>query len=129
MRNINLAAILLGLSLVSGLAYADIPLKSNDDIQGNWKLEYTKKSASATDTIKREDSWAFSAGKVTVTHIPREGTFYDQTPVSYEVENGKLKISILGRSDKFDIFSLLEKDDKSMTLKGKFGDIYQFSKK
>jgi hypothetical protein len=35
----------------------------------------------------------------------------------------------LGRSDKFDVFSLVEKDDKGMTLKGKFGDIYHFIKK
>ena len=128
MKKLKLASVLLGLSVFSGLVSADVPLQSKEDVQGSWKLEYTKKSASASETIKREDTWTFKDGKVTITHIPREGTFYDQTPVNYEVENGKLKISILGRSDKFDIFSLVEKDDKAMTLKGKFGDIYQFKK-
>lgn len=126
MKNIKLAMVLLAMA---STAFADVPLKSADEIQGSWKLEYTKKSASAQETSKREDSWSFNAGKVTITHIPREGTYYDQTPVNYEVEGGKLKISILGRPDKFDVFSLVEKDDKTMTLKGKFGDVYFFNKK
>lgn len=126
MKKFNLAMVLLAMSSQS---FADAPLKSGEEVQGSWKLEYTKKSVNSQDTIKREDTWTFNAGKVTITHIPREGTFYDQTPVNYEVENGKLKISLLGRSDKFDVFSLVEKDDKAMTLKGKFGDIYHFNKK
>lgn len=129
MKKINLAGIFLGLSVFAGLVYADVPLQSTEDVQGSWKLEYTKKSVTATDTIKREDTWSFKDGKVTITHIPREGTFYDQSPVNYEIEGGKLKISLLGRSDKFDVFSLVEKDDKTMVLKGKFGDIYHFIKK
>lgn len=129
MKKINLATISLSLSLFAGLVSADVPLTSNEEVQGSWKLEYTKKSINATDTIKREDTWTFKDGKVTITHIPREGTFYDQSPVNYEIEGGKLKIALLGRSDKFDIFSLVEKDDKNMTLKGKFGDIYHFNKK
>ncbi len=126
MKKSILAIVLLA---IAGPCLADVSLQSSDEVQGNWKLEYTKKSADSSDTIKREDSWSFNAGKVTITHIPREGTFYDQPPVPYEVENGKLKISLLGRPDKFDVFSLVQKDEKSMTLKGKFGDIYQFSKK
>ncbi|MGD0961085.1 MAG: hypothetical protein ABSB19_14865 [Methylomonas sp.] len=129
MKNLSLAVIYVGLSLFSHLVFADIPIQSNADVQGNWKLEYAKKSVTSEDIMKREDSWAFNNGKVTITHIPREGVFYDQTPVDYVIEGGKLKISILGRPDKFDIFSLLEKDDKSMTLKGKFGDVYHFIKK
>lgn len=128
MKKINLATAILGISLFSGLSLADIALQSNDDVQGVWKLEYTKKSATSAETLKREDTWSFKDGKVTITHIPREGTFYDQAPVAYEIENGKLKIAILGRSDKFDVFALQEKSDKSMTLKGKFGDVYHFNK-
>ncbi len=129
MKKINLAALFCGLSLFSGLLYADIPLKSNADVQGSWKLEYTRKSATSTENMKREDTWTFNDGKVTITHIPREGTYYDQSPIGYEVEDGKLKIALIGRPDKFDLFSLLEKTDKNMTLKGKFGDIYYFIKK
>ncbi|MGR9114197.1 MAG: hypothetical protein ACU85E_00400 [Gammaproteobacteria bacterium] len=128
MKIINIGAILMGLLVFSSFAYADIPLQSKDEVQGKWKLEYTKTSINAKETIKREDAWEFKNGKVTITHIAREGTFYDQSPVNYEIEDGKLKISILGRQGKFDIFSLMEKDDKSMTLKGKYGDIYHFNK-
>jgi hypothetical protein len=62
-------------------------------------------------------------------HIPREGVFYDQPPVNYEIVEGKLNVAILGRPDKFEVFSLLDKDDKNMTLKGKFGVLYFFVKK
>jgi hypothetical protein len=111
------------------LAFADVPLKSKDEVLGAWKLDHTKKNADSQEINKREDSWDFKDGKVTITHIPREGIFYDQTPVVYDVEDGKLKIGILGRSDKFDTFSLVEKTEKTMTLKGKFGDMYYFNKK
>lgn len=129
MKKINVATVLLSLSLFVPTVYADVTLKSADEIQGAWKLDHTKKSMASNEILKREDTWDFKGGKVTITHIPREGTFYDQSPVNYEVEDGKLKISILGRSDKFDVFSLVEKDDKNMTLKGKFGDVYFFNKK
>ena len=129
MKRIIIAAIFSSLSGFYGNAFADVSLQSTSEVQGNWKLEYTKKNASATDTLKREDSWSFNDGKVTITHIPRDGSYFDQSPVSYEIDSGKLKISLLGRPDKFDVFSLVEKDDKAMTLKGKFGDIYHFVKK
>lgn len=129
MKKINAAAVLLGLALFVPVVNADVTLQSKDEIQGAWKLDHTKKNVNSQEIMKREDTWSFKDGKVTITHIPREGTFYDQSPVNYEVEDGKLKISLLGRSDKFDVFSLVEKDDKNMTLKGKFGDMYYFNKK
>ena len=129
MKKIKLASMLLGLSLFATAVFAQVALQSKDDVVGAWKLDHTKKNAASQEIIKREDTWTFKGGQVTITHIPREGTFYDQPPVNYEVEGGKLKISLLGRSDKFDVFTLVEKDDKNMTLKGKFGDIYFFNKK
>ena len=129
MKKSSLAILFGGLSMVSCLVFADMSFKSNAEVQGSWKLEYTKKSVNAEEMNKREDSWAFNGSLVTLTHIPREKIFYDQPPVPYAIEDGKLKISILGRPDKFDVFSLLELDSNSMTLKGKFGDIYHFIKK
>lgn len=129
MKRIKLASMLLGLSLFATAVFAEVTLQSKDDVVGAWKLDHTKKNAASQEDIKREDTWTFKDGKVTITHIPRDGIFYDQLPVVYEVEDGKLKISHLGRADKFDVFSLVEKDEKKMTLKGKFGDIYFFNKK
>lgn len=119
---------LLGLSVFAGAVYADVDLKSKDEVQGAWKLQYTKNSLTDKQAIDREDTWVFKDGKLTILHIPREGKFYDQPPVNYEVEEGKLKIALVGNS-RFDIFSLVEIDDKSMTLKGKFGGYYYFNKK
>ena len=128
MKKINLAALLLGLSVFASAVYADVELKSKDEVQGTWKLQYTKNSLTDKQAIDREDTWVFKDGKVTILHIPREGKFYDQPPVNYEIEDGKLKIALVGNS-RFDTFSLVEIDDKTMTLKGKFGGYYYFNKK
>jgi hypothetical protein len=125
---ISLTSVFLTLSLFAVSVHADIPLESKDDIQGAWKLQSTKNSATAKESLPREDTWVFKNGQVTILNIPREGAHYDQLPVTYEIDNGKLKIPYVGRSG-FDTFSLVEKDDKSMTLKGKFGEYYFFSRK
>jgi hypothetical protein len=128
MKKINLAALLLILSAVTSTVFAEIALQSKEEIEGTWKLESGKNSLTDKEPVAREDTWIFKNGKVTILHIPREGKYYDQPPVNYEIEDGKLKIALLG-SSRFDVFSLEEKDDKSMTLKGKFGGYYYFIKK
>lgn len=128
MKTITLASVVLALLVFASTGYADIPLASKDDVEGTWKLQYTKINVSAKESIPREDTWIFKNGKVTILNIPREGGHYDQAPVSYEIENDKLKVPYLGRSG-FDTFALVEKNDSSMTLKGKFGEHYYFIKK
>ena len=128
MKQMNLAAILLVLSLFGSAVYADVTLQSKEEVQGTWKLQSTKNSLTDKQSIDREDTWVFKDGKVTILHIPREGTYYDQPPVAYEVEDGKLKVAIIG-SSRFDLFTVVEKDDKSMVLKGKYGGYYYFNKK
>lgn len=128
MKKISLATMLLVLSVFTNAVYADITLQSREEVAGTWKLQSTKNSLTDKESIPREDTWVFKDGKVTILHIPREGKFYDQPPVNYEIEDGKLKIALLG-NNRFDLFSLVEKDDKSMTLKGKFGGYYYFIKK
>ena len=128
MKKINLAAVLLGLSLFGSAVYADITLQSKEEVQGTWKLQSTKNSLTDKQAIDREDTWVFKDGKLTILHIPREGTYYDQPPVAYDVEDGKLKVAIIG-SSRFDLFTVVEKDDKSMVLKGKYGGYYYFNKK
>jgi hypothetical protein len=128
MKKINLAAVLLGLSVFVSAVYADVTLQSKEEVQGTWKLQYTKNSLTDKQAIDREDTWVFKDGKLTILHIPREGTYYDQPPVPYEIEDGKLKVAIIGGS-RFDLFTVVEKDDKSMTLKGKYGGYYYFNKK
>jgi hypothetical protein len=128
MKKINLVAVLLVLSAFGSAVYADVTLQSKEEVQGAWKLQYTKNSLTDKQAIDREDTWVFKDGKVTILHIPREGTYYDQPPVPYEIEDGKLKVAIIGGS-RFDLFTVVEKDDKSMILKGKYGGYYYFNKK
>ena len=128
MKKINLAAVLLGLSVLGNTVYADVTLKAKEEVQGTWKLQSTKNSLTDKQTIDREDTWVFKDGKVTILHIPREGTYYDQPPVAYDIEDGKLKVAIIG-SSRFDLFTVVEKDEKNMTLKGKYGGYYYSNKK
>jgi hypothetical protein len=128
MKKINLTAVLLGLSIFGSVVYADVTLQSKEEVEGTWKLQSTKNSLNDKQAIDREDTWVFKDGKVTILHIPREGSYYDQPPVAYEVEDGKLKVAIIG-SSRFDLFTVVDKDDKNMTLKGKYGGYYYFNKK
>jgi hypothetical protein len=129
MKKITVSAILSSVLLFNGNLYAESTSLTNQNIQGSWTLEYTKKSKKSEEKIKREDTWVFGKSTVTIKHIPRDGSYYDQTPVSYEIEGDKLKVSMVGRAGKFDSFSLVNKEEKIMTLKARFGDIYQFIKK
>ncbi len=126
----NLAGVMavVVLSVWASFVYADIPLESKDDMHGTWKLQYTKNSLTAKETVQREDSWVFNGGKVTIINIAREGGHYDQVPLNYEIDNGKLKVPFVGRSG-FDTFTLVERTADTMTLKGKFGELYYFVKK
>ena len=128
MKKINLTAVLLGLSIFGSVVYADVTLQSKEEVEGTWKLQSTKNSLTDKQAIDREDTWVFKDGKVTILHIPREGSYYDQPPVAYEVEDGKLKVAIIG-SSRFDLFTVVDLDDKNMTLKGKYGGYYYFNKK
>ena len=128
MKILKFAVILSGFLAVSTSSFAEGVL-SDQSIQGTWALEYTKKDVKVASKVTREDSWVFNNGTVVIKHIPREGGYYDQLPVKYEIEDDKLKVGILGRAGRFDKFTLVDIDDKSMTLKAKFGDIYQFIKK
>ena len=128
MKKINLAAVLLGLSVFGSAVYADVTLQSKEQVEGTWKLKSTTNSLTDKKPVDREDTWVFKDGKVTILHIPREGTYYDQAPVTYDIEDGKLKIAVIG-STRFDTYTVVELDDKNMTLKGKFGGYNYFIKK
>lgn len=129
MKKRNIASMLLVLSVFATGVFADVELKSQDEVVGTWKLESTKNTASEKEVASpREDTWIFKDSKLTILHIPREGKYYDQPPVSYEIDEGKLKVAQVGNS-RFDFFSLVEKTENMMTLRGKFGGYYYFKKK
>jgi len=128
MKQLFLTTVLLGLFVFGSTVYADVTVQSKEEVEGTWKLQSTKNSLNDKQAIDREDTWVFKGGKVTILHIPREGTYYDQAPVAYEIEDGKLKVSIIG-SSRFDLFTVVDIDDKNMTLKGKYGGYYYFIKK
>lgn len=128
MKKIILTMLLIGLPLFVNSVFADVAIKAKEEVEGAWDLKTTKNSLNDRRPATREDTWVFKDGTVTIMHIPREGTYYDQPPVPYEVQDGKLKVTVLGGS-RFDLYSVVELTDKAMTLKGKYGDYNYFTKK
>ena len=128
MKTIHKAALLLVLASFGSMVSADVTLQTKEEVQGTWKLESTKNSLTDKQAIEREDTWVFKDGKLTILHIPREGTYYDQAPVPYSVEDGKLKVAIIG-SSRFDLFTVVDISDTNMTLKGKYGGYSYYVKK
>ncbi|MGR8953709.1 MAG: hypothetical protein ACU83V_15050, partial [Gammaproteobacteria bacterium] len=64
MNKMSWISVLLTLFLWANSVYADIELKSPNEVEGTWKLQYTKNSATAKQTIQREDTWVFKGGKL-----------------------------------------------------------------
>lgn len=131
MKKINiLLALSLSLGLSSMAVFADA-LNSNKDILGSWFLEYTKKSPDSAETKAMGMTWVIDNSQLTQKDIPQvRGNPYDAPAVDYVVEDGNLKVSILGRAGKFDVYSLVEKTDKTMVLKdNKYGTYMYFIKK
>ena len=131
MKKINLlvaASLLFGLS--STAVYADT-LNSDKDILGSWFLEYTKKSPEDTEKKPMGMTWVLNNNQLTQKDIPQvRGNPYDAPAVDYVVEDGTLKVSILGRAGKYDVYSLVEKTDTAMVLKdNKYGPYMYFTKK
>lgn len=128
--NIVLALPLLLLTLSSSLVIAE-PIKSDQEIIGNWLLEYTKNSETTEETNPMGMTWILKDQQLIIQDIPQvRGGFYNATPVSYAIENGNLKISILGRANKFDVYTLVKKIDNIMILKDtKHGNYLYFKKK
>ena len=131
MKKINLllaASLLFGLSSTAAFAAT---LSSNKDLIGSWFLEYTKKSPEDSEKKPMGMTWVIDNSQLTQKDIPQvRGNPYDAPAVDYVVEDGMLKVSILGRAGKYDVYSLVEKTDTTMVLKdNKYGAYMYFIKK
>ncbi len=126
--------LLLTLSLLFGLFSAPLfaePLNSDKDLLGSWFLDYTKKSPEDTEKKSMGMTWVINNNQLIQKDIPQvRGNSYDAPAVNYVIEDGTLKVNVLGRAGKFDIYSLVEKTDTAMVLKdNKYGTYMYFTKK
>lgn len=132
MKKIHLVVISLLLALTSMAASAE-PIKSEQEISGTWYLVYTKLTPTAPDSENKPMgiTWVIKNGTLIQKDIPQaRGDHYDSEPVKFVIEDGLLKVSVLGRAGKFDTYSLEEKTDTAMVLKDtKFGSYLYFTKK
>lgn len=132
MKKINTLLRVLPLLLIcaSASVFAE-PIKSEKEVEGNWLLEYTKSSLTEGASKTMGITWVLKDHQLIQKDIPQvRGNPYDSAPVEYSIENGNLKVGILGRAGKFDVYSLEEKTDTAMVLKDeKFGTYLYFTKK
>jgi hypothetical protein len=131
MKKINVLLILPLLFICSSTIVCAEAIKSEQEIEGNWLLEHTKKSLQDGDAKKMGITWLLKDHKLTQKGIPQaRGDTYDSAPVEFTIENGNLKVGVPGRAGKFDEYSLVEKTDTTMVLKDpKFGTYFYFTKK
>jgi hypothetical protein len=129
MKNL-LVFLSLALTLVftqTAVSAADGAFQSEQEINGSWLLEYTKIS---NQTKVRGDTWVFKNGTMIMKDIPQvRGDKYDSSPVTFKIEDGQLKISVLGRPGRCAIYSLVSKTADTMDLKSNLGEIFHFIKK
>ena len=64
MKKTIAGAILSSILLMSSNGYAESTAPLNQDIQGTWVLEFTKRSEKSEEKFEREDTWTFNNGKV-----------------------------------------------------------------
>ena len=131
MKNLKFLMVFMGLAFTMGFTQnsvaADAKFHSESDVNGSWVLEYTKIS---DQTKSRGDVWVFDNGSMVMKGIPRtRGGKYDSNPVTFKIENGQLKISVLGRPGRFDTYSLVEQTGSTMDLKSNLGELFHFVKK
>ncbi len=134
MKPINLAVMLLVLSLFGNVVCADVILKARDEVQGTWKLDYSENSVHEKQPIDNNLVWIFKAGKITILQIPDEGIYYGQSPVPFDIQppiayfikSGKLRIPIVD-SSKFNTFAVVKIDNDVMVLRGRLKNYYYFN--
>ena len=130
MKKINallLLPLLFALSSVNVWAEA----LTDEGLAGSWLLEYTKNKAEDENKAPMGITWELKNHKLIMRDVPQSrGNPYDSMPVDYLIENGNLKVGVLGRAGKFNEYALVEKTDKTMILKDpKFGTLYYFVRK
>lgn len=119
MQAVVFAALMAG--CVAGMA--DVALKDASEIQGSWILEYTSARLDANKVFEGA-KWEFAQeGKLSTTahyEVAAAGAAVTMEN-KYEIKDGKITTD-LGHT-----YTVLEKTDTAMTLKGPFG--YYFFKK
>ncbi len=131
MKKITVLLVLPLLFICSSAIVCAEAIKSEQEIEGSWLLEHTKKSPREGEAKKMGITWVLKDHQLTQKDIPQaRGNPYDSAPMDYTIENGNLKVGVPGRAGKFDEYSLVEKTDTTMVLKDpKFGTYFYFTKK
>lgn len=121
--------LVVGWVLLIQAAYAEIPIQNDNEIAGSWLMESASQKLDGP-RVSRSETWTIGGGELEKTGLllARSGT-YDVPPVDYQIKDGKLWLAVVGRSGKFDVFSLIERSTDAMILYGKSDGYLYFKRK
>lgn len=113
---------------VTAFSAQALDIKSEADVAGQWELQATARSLDGEQSSSNKETWIIQNGKLEMKGLVKpRGDAYDVPPVDMTIENGKIRIPVMGRAGKFRDYTLEKKTDDSMVLKGSEG--YLFFKK
>ena len=116
------------LLLLCGNASAEIRLEGNELLLGSWLLKSVAPSLDKK-RIPENRTWEFrSDGTIVVSGYNRHFHRNDTVTIKYHVEDGKMLAEQPGRPGKYMSYSVYEKSDKGMILKGGMEGFYFFDK-
>ena len=101
-------------------AETEIPIENEAMIAGTWDEQGTARKLDGSMRSSKGVVWVIKGGKIEMQGLydPQTDKNYNTEPVDFKIEKGKLYMALLGRPGKFKSFTLVEKTDNSMVLKG-----------
>lgn len=122
------AAILGVSSMVSAVAWADVPLKDGSEILGAWKLESVA-AGLTKPRIEENRTWEFRSDGVIVTSgFNRHFKTEDRHEWNYKIVDGKIAADDPGRPGKTIDYSVYKLEGNELILKGGIEGFYFFKK-
>ncbi|MGR8933235.1 MAG: hypothetical protein ACU837_02460 [Gammaproteobacteria bacterium] len=105
-----------------------LEIKSEADVAGTWELQATARSLDGAQSSSNKEVWIIQNGKLEMKGLVKpRGDAYDVPAMDVSFEDGKMRIPVMGRAGKFRDYTLEQKTEDGMVLKGSEG--YLFFKK
>jgi len=117
------------LSVFTWMARAEVVIKDNSEILGQWLLESVAPGLEKPK-IPENRTWDFRAdGTIVTSGFNRHFGGEDTQQFKYEVVNGKIQAEFPGRPGKTLDYKVYEKSGDTMILQGGLEGFYFFKKK
>lgn len=128
-KGTKISLLIVALIMACTHAFAEVRLKDSSEIAGTWLLEAVAPSLDR-EKIPENRTWEFRTdGTIVTSGYNRHFNRYDEQEMTYQIKNGKIVADWPGRPGKTISYSVYEKDEDHMILKGGIEGYYFFKKK